>query len=272
LPNDLWPVEMDDVQIRQVVHNLVVNAREAMPKGGAIIIRAENVTVSPGNGLPLKVGRYVKWFIKDHGIGIPEEDLPKIFDPYFTTKPTGTARGMGLGLSICYSIIKKHDGFITVESEPGIGSTFFVFLPACPQEEVLQKSNREKSSAKGGKILVMDDDETVRSATGVVLNYLGYDIEYAKDGAEAVSLYKSEKEKGQSFSAVILDLNVQSGMDGKETMKKLLAFDPYSKIIITCGYSNDPAVSELKNSGSCMTIDVPYDIEKIKDLLDILLK
>lgn len=272
LPDNLWPVEMDDVQIRQVVHNLVVNAREAMPKGGAIIIRAENATVSADNGLPLKAGRYVKWFIKDHGIGIPQEDLPKIFDPYFTTKPTGTARGMGLGLAICYSIIKKHDGFITVGSEPGVGSTFFVFLPACPQEDVLQKGNREKSSAKGGKILVMDDDETVRSATGVVLNYLGYDVEYAKDGTEAVNLYIAEKGKGQPFSAVILDLNVQSGMGGRETMNELLAFDPYSKIIITCGYSNDPAVSELKNSESCMTIDVPYDIEKIKDILDILFK
>jgi two-component system cell cycle sensor histidine kinase/response regulator CckA len=272
LPNDLWPVEMDDVQMRQVIHNLVINARESMPEGGTITVHAENVYVSAGNGLPLKEGKYVKWFVKDHGVGIHQENLLKIYDPYFTTKPTGTARGMGLGLAICYSIIKKHDGFISVESELDVGTTFFVFLPACPHEDVIQKGATEKSAARGGKILIMDDEETVRSATGVVLNYLGYDVEYAKDGKEAVNLYRSANENGRPFSAVILDLNVPGGMGGKEAMNELLAMDPHVKAIITCGYSNDPAVSELKISGSCATVDVPYDIEKIKELLENLLK
>jgi PAS domain S-box-containing protein len=272
LPNDLWPVEMDDVQIRQVINNLVVNSREAMPEGGNIIIRAENVDVKAGNGLPLKEGKYVKWSVKDYGIGIPKEDLQKIYDPYFTTKPTGTARGMGLGLAICYSIIKKHDGFIDVESEPNVGSTFYVYLPASPQEGFLKKDTTDQSVKRGGKILVMNGEETVRSATGVVLNYLGYKVEYAKNRNEAMGLYRTAKEEEEPFSAVILDLHVPGGMGGKETMKELLAIDPYVKAVITCGYSDEPIISEFRKQGSCRPIDVPYDIEKMKEILDDLLK
>ena len=270
LPNDLWPVEMDDVQIRQVIHNLVVNAREAMPKGGTVTIDAVNVNATAGSVKPPNEGKYVKWSVKDQGIGIPPENLQKIFDPYFTTKPTGTARGMGLGLAICYSIIKKHDGFIEVESEPAVGSIFSVYLPATPEEGLLKKEPTDQpvTITRGGKILVMDDEETVCNATGIVLNYLGYDVEYAKDGKEAVDLYRSAQEKGQPFFAVMLDLNVPGGMGGKEAMKELRAIDPYVKAIISCGYSDDQLVSEFWNYGFCGAVDVPFDIEKIKDILD----
>jgi len=267
LPGDLWSIEMDDVQIRQVIHNLVINAREAMPEGGTVTIHAENVNVKAGNGLPLKEGKYVKWHVKDHGVGIPKSDLEKIFDPYFTTKPTGRARGMGLGLAICYSIIKKHDGFISVESEPGSGSTFFVYLPASPQEGLLKTEETDSTVTRKGKVLVMDDEETVRNATGIVLNYLGYDVEFASDGSQAVDLYRTAQEKEQPFSAVILDLTIPGGMGGKEAMKELLAIDPYVKAVITCGYSDDPIVSEFKKHGFCRAIDVPYDIEKMKEIL-----
>jgi len=269
LPNDLWLVEMDDVQIRQVIHNLVVNAREAMPKGGTVTIDAVNVNANASNGLPPKEGKYVKWSVKDHGIGIPQENLQKIFDPYFTTKPAGTARGMGLGLAICYSIIKKHDGLIEVKSEPGVGSTFSVHLPATPEEGLSRKdpSDQSVTMTRGGKILVMDDDETVRNATGIVLHYLGYDVEYAKDGKEAVVLYSLAKEKNQPFFAVILDLTVPGGMGGKEAMKELLAIDPSVKAVITCGYSDHPISSEFKKSGFCGALAVPYDIDKIKNIL-----
>lgn len=272
LPGDLWLVEMDDVQIRQVIHNLVVNAREAMSKGGAITIRAENVNVTAGNGLPLKEGKYVKWSVKDHGIGIPQEDLQKIFDPYFTTKPTGSARGMGLGLTVCYAIIKKHDGFITVESEPGVGSTFFVYLPASPHEGPVMKTEMGYPFAGGGKILVMDDEEDVRNATGIVLHYLGYEVEFATDGSEAIHLYRTAQEKKQPFSAVILDLNVPGGMGGMEAMRELHAIDPNVKAIISCGYSDDPVVSEFSKYGFYGAIAVPYDLEKMKEILSNLLK
>ena len=267
LPGDLWSIEMDDVQIRQVIHNLVINARESMPEGGTVTIHAENVNVKAGNGLPLKEGTYVKWHVKDHGVGIPKADLEKIFDPYFTTKPTGRARGMGLGLAICYSIIKKHDGFISVESEPGSGSTFFVYLPASPQEGLLKTEETDSAITRKGKVLVMDDEETVRNATGIVLNYLGYDVEFASDGSQAVDLYRAAQGKEQPFSAVILDLNVPCGMGGKEAMKELLAIDPQIKAILATGYTDDPAVSEFSKYGFCTTVTVPYDLEKMKEIL-----
>jgi PAS domain S-box-containing protein len=130
LPDDLWAVRIDEGQMRQCVHNLLVNAGEAMPEGGIITIFAENITITAGDNLPLKEGNYVKWSVKDYGTGIPPEHLQKIFDPYFTTKPRDSSKGMGLGLAVCYSIIKKHDGHITVESEHGFGSTFHIYLPA----------------------------------------------------------------------------------------------------------------------------------------------
>ncbi|MGA3208220.1 MAG: PAS domain S-box protein [Syntrophales bacterium] len=272
LPDNLWPVEMDDVQIRQVIHNLLINAREAMHDVGIITIHAENVNISASESLPLREGDYVKWSIRDHGIGISKENLPKIFDPYFTTKPTGSARGMGMGLSICYSIIKKHNGFITVESEVGVGSAFVVYLPASPQEDSSRKGVMEQIFASKGKILVMDDEEKVRNATGIVLNYLGYDVEYAKDGSEAVDLYRIAKEKKQPFTAVILDLTVPGGMGGKEAVQELLVMDPHVKAIISCGYADDPDILKLKEDGLCRSVDIPYDIEKMKEILDNLPK
>jgi PAS domain S-box-containing protein len=272
LPDDLWPLEMDDVQIRQVINNLIINAREAMPEGGVIKIHAENVDVAADNELPLKEGKYLKLSIKDQGSGISQEDLQKIFDPYFTTKPSGTARGMGLGLAICYSIIKKHGGFINVESEKFVGSNFFVYLPASPVKDIIKKAYYDPLLTIKRKILVMDDDEAVRSATGIVLNYLGYDVEYAKDGGEAVELYRSAIDKAQSFSAVILDLNIPDGMGAREAIKELLAIDPHVKAIVSCGYSDDPIMFEFRKFGFVQAVEVSYDMEKMKDMLDNLLK
>jgi signal transduction histidine kinase/CheY-like chemotaxis protein len=271
LPDDLWPVEMDDVQIRQVIHNLVVNAREAMPEGGTIYIHAENINVTAENGLPLKEGRYVKWSVKDHGRGIPREHLSKIFDPYFTTKPAGSARGKGLGLTICYTIIKKHDGFITVESEQGVGSTFLVYLPALSLKGPVTEKDGDQVFTSKGKILVMDDEEAVRNSIGIVLHYLGYEVEFARDGSEAIDLYKGAKEKDQPFSAVILDLNVTDGKGAKETIKELLQIDPQIKTVLTTGYTNDPVASEIGKYGFSAAIAVPYDLEKMKDILSTLI-
>jgi PAS domain S-box-containing protein len=268
LPDDLWPIEMDELQIRQVIHNLVVNAREAMPEGGTMTIHAENVTVTASDGLPLKEGRYVRWSVKDHGIGIRREDLHRVFDPCFTFKPAGKPKGMGLGLPICYSIIKKHEGFIDVESEPGIGSTFSVYLPASPHDICSQTTEADLCKTKGGRVLLMDDDETVRNATGIVLNYLGYNVDYTNNGSDAISLYRAEQERGCPFFAVILGLDVPGGMGGKEAIKELLAIDPDIKAIISCGHSDDPVISEFRNYGFYGAIDVPYDIEKLKRLLD----
>jgi CheY-like chemotaxis protein len=262
---------MDELQVRQVLHNLVVNAREAMPEGGTITIHAENANVTARDGLALKEGTHVKLRVEDHGIGIPQENLKKIFDPYFTTKPAETARGMGLGLAICYSIVKNHNGCITVESKQGLGSTFFAYLPAVPEGTFLSKPESGKSAERGRKILVMDDEEDVLHATGIVLKYLGYEVAYATDGSEAIALYQAMKEKGQPFTAVVLDLNVPEGMGGQEAIKKLLAIDPHVKAIISCGYLDDPIVTEFMNYGFAGAVAVPYDLEIMKKLLNNML-
>jgi len=272
LPDDLWPVVMDDVQIRQVIHNLVINARESVPGGGVITISAENMNVTANSNLSLKEGRYVKWSVKDRGVGIPKEDLQRIFDPYFTTKPTGTARGMGLGLAICYAIINKHEGFIAVESEPGVGSTFFVYLPASPQEDSVMKCESGPADTGGGKILVMHDDETVIYATGIVLNFLGYSTECVKNGDEAIDLYKKAFEMNQPFAAVILGLDISGGKGAKETIKALLQMDPHVKAILSSENKDDPAVMEFEKFGFKDTVAVLYDVEKIKEILNCILK
>ena len=272
LPDDLWPVEIDEVQISQVIHNIVNNAREAMPEGGTVTIRAENVNVTAGSGLPLKEGKYVKWSVKDHGIGIPQNDLFQIFDPYFTTKPEGSARGRGLGLTVCYAIIKKHDGVITVESEPGSGSAFSVYLPASPRAGLSPTEETASAFMRKGTVLVMDDEEAVRNATGIVLHYLGYEVEFARDGSEAITLYKEAKDKGTPFSTVILDLNVKDGKGAKETIQELLKIDQQVKAVLTTGYADHPVVSEISKYGFSAAVGVPYDLEKMKEILSMLIE
>ena len=153
-----------------------------------------------------------------------------------------------------------------------VGSAFFVYLPASPHEGSAMKTGMEQPFAGGGKILVMDDEETVRNATGIVLNYLGYEVEFARDGSEAIHLYRKAKEKGSPFAAVIIDLYVPGGMGGKEAVKELYAIDPYVKAIISCGYTDDPVVSEFSKFGFCWTVEVPYDIDKMKEILSDLQK
>jgi len=265
-PDDLWQVEMDDVQIRQVIHNLVTHAREAMHGDGTIEIEAENVYLTTHSNLPLKEGRYVKWFVRDHGVGIPTEDLQRIFDPYFSTKPSGSTRGMELGLAICYAIVNRHEGFITVESTPGVGSTFYVYLPVS-----LQAGDRIGDGGVhtgGRKILVAADDESLRYATEIVLNFLGYSVECAKNGHETTDLYKKAMEQNQRFAAVIMDINIPEGLGAKELIKELLIMDPEVKAILSTGYRDDPVVREFKECGFRDIIAVPYDLDGIKDVLN----
>jgi PAS domain S-box-containing protein len=268
LPDNLWPVEMDEVQMRQVIHNLVINAREAMPAGGDIVIHAENVYIPAGNGLTLKEGKYVKWSVKDHGVGISKEDMEKIFDPYFTTKPTGSARGMGLGLAVCFSIINKHDGFITVESEQGVGSHFIVYLPAFFKEESMRKQDMDAFFMKERKILVMDDEQAVHFAIGIVLNYLGYRAEFATNGNEAIDLYQKSMETHQQFCAVVLDLHIPEGKGVIDILRELRMIDPYVKAVLSSRYSEDHVVTEFRKYGFKEVVNVPYDMESMKEVLN----
>ena len=264
IADDLWPVEIDEGQISQVINNLVINAQQAMPKGGIIKIYAKNIVVGVNDNLLLKEGKYIKISVKDPGIGISKECLHNIFDPYFTTKENGN----GLGLAISYSILKKHGGYITAESEVGVGTTFHIYLPASEKEIFMVKDNEEERIHLGkGKILLMDDQQNVREMVGEMLNYIGYQVEFAKEGDEAIELYKREKKSGKGFDAVIVDLTVPAGMAGSEVIKKLLEVDPEVKAIASSGYSNDPVMSEFKNFGFCGVVPKPYGIEELSEIL-----
>ncbi len=262
LPEEVWPVEADEAQMSRVINNLIINADQAMPDGGTIHIKAENAVVGSGSGLPIESGMYVKISIRDEGHGIPEELAEKIFDPYFTTKPTGT----GLGLSIAYSIVKNHNGFITLESGPGKGTTFYIYLPASREKVMMQETKAAAVSGKG-RVLVMDDEHIVRLAAGFMLRDLGYEAEFAKDGQEAVDLYRKSRELNRPFDTVIIDLTIPGGMGGKETIKMLKQINPGIKAIVSSGYSDDPIMSEYGSYGFQGVVEKPYTIEELGQTL-----
>ena len=271
LPDDLYPVEIDEGQVTQVFNNILINAREAMPRGGTVTIRATNIFISEGDPIPLKAGDYVRVSLQDSGIGIPKENLSKIFDPYFTTKDMPDQRGSGLGLSISLSIMKKHGGHISVESQEGTGSTFHVFFPALretPAAEKAQEVQLKDLSQK--RLLFMDDDERIRILMTAMMDLLGYAVACVKDGEEAIALYRQAKESGKTFSAVILDLTIPGSMGGNEVLKRLLEIDPRVKAIISSGYADDPIMKEYRDYGFVDAIAKPYKMEQLKELLDAL--
>ncbi len=271
IPDDLFPVEIDALQIKQVIRNIVINATEAMNGKGTINVYCENAAVGEKDRLPLKAEKYVLLSIKDQGFGIAAENLSKIFDPYFSTKEMGPDKGQGLGLATCYSIIDKHDGFITAESEVAVGTTLFVYLPASEKKieelEPVQKPVSEKPVVGRGKILVMDDERMLRNLIEQMLSPFGYDVALAQDGTEAVELYRSAMESGKPFDAVILDLTVKSGMGGKTAVQKLLKIDPHVKAIVSSGYHNDSVMTDFKKYGFTATLAKPYSMKALKDTL-----
>ncbi len=269
IPDDLWHAEIDAGQVSQVIHNLVINAQQAMPEGGTIELTAQNITLSEtqklGKGLPLKAGTYIRIAITDHGSGISRDHLLKVFDPFFTTKQ----KGSGLGLATSFSIARNHGGHLSVESEPGTGSTFYLYLPASSQTVSLKQEKKEAIKPAGKvRILVMDDEQGVREIAGRMLKHLGYeDTEFATDGATAVKLYKAAMESDHPFSMVILDLTVAGGMGGTETVKKLLKIDPGVKAIVSSGYIDDSVISEYREYGFCGVVAKPYTLEQLRKAL-----
>lgn len=263
LLQDVWTVDIDEGQVSQVINNLVINADQAMPAGGTIRVCAENVVISAKDELALKEGNYVRLSITDEGIGIPEGHLQRIFEPYFTTKQ----RGSGLGLATSYSIINNHDGCITVDSELGVGTTFYIYLPACEKEVVTKEEERVKTLEGKGRILLMDDDESILEVTSEVLVYLGYEVEVARDGNEALDLYVKAKECKTPFDVVIIDLTIRGKMGGTETIHRLLRIDPKVKAIVSSGYSDDPIMANYKKYGFCGVVTKPYTIEELSEAL-----
>jgi PAS domain S-box-containing protein len=268
LAEDLWPVEVDKGQLSQVIQNLTINAMQAMPNGGIIQIQAVNFQLKGMSELPLKAGNYVRLSVEDQGIGIAEEHLPKIFDPYFTTKE----RGSGLGLASCYSIIKKHDGYISAKSKVGVGTTFEIYLPAKPDEVVLATRNAspEKTLAlpKAHRLLLMDDEASVRRAVSGLLRRLGYDVEEVEDGLRALATYRRAQEEGRPFELVIMDLTIPGGMGGKETIQKLRELDPQVKAIVSSGYSESSLMAQFQEYGFRGVVTKPYTITELVKVLD----
>ncbi len=265
IPKDIWEVEADEGQIGQVIHNLALNAQHAMPNGGTMTIRGENVVFSEEQArrktLP-SPGNYVKLTIEDSGSGVPPHILHKIFDPYFTTKTTGS----GLGLSTAYSIIKNHHGTITVSSVLNQGSTFTIYLPAIHKETTM--SLRSPSLVTGeGRILVMDDEESIRLLVGEMLRHLGYDVQCVSEGKEALERYQEAYHTHQPFHAVILDLTVPGGLGGKDTIQQLRKFDPQVKAIVASGYSNDPVLSRYATFGFQGMVAKPFRLTELSQVL-----
>lgn len=267
IPEDLWAIDADEGQFDQVIDNLVINAREAMPEGGKITIRAQNIRIDDEKRPPLKGGKYVRISVQDYGIGIPKEYLERIFDAYFTTK----REGRGLGLAVTHSIIEKHNGYIEAESKLGEGTIFYVYMPA--SEKVIEAEAKPAEAVsrvpgKGAKILLMDDEDVILRVGKEILGFLGYEVETVRNGNEAIKEYEKAKASEAPFDAVILDLTVPGDIGAQETVKKLLDIDPDVRSIVSSGYSGDPVISEFERFGFHAAISKPYSIEEIKEVLD----
>jgi signal transduction histidine kinase/CheY-like chemotaxis protein len=256
--DELAMVSADRGMIDQAIGHVLKNAVQAIPDGGEIKVRAENVTVGPGMALPLSVGEYVRVSISDSGKGIPRENKAKVFDPFFTTKPDGH----GLGLSLAYSAIRQHSGHVSVESGAN-GTTVSLYLPA------IKRTGSEKP-VKGsgrGRILFMDDEELLRKSAERILSYLGYEVETASNGNEAVAAYSKAMAAGTGYDLVILDLMVDGGRGGKDIIGELIAADPDARVVISSGYVNDPVVTDFEQYGFCGAITKPYNISEMSATL-----
>ncbi|MEN6350781.1 MAG: PAS domain S-box protein, partial [Syntrophomonas sp.] len=261
---DAWNVEIDEGQISQVINNLVINAMQAMPEGGLIVITIQNIVLDGHyKSLPLKSGMYVKLSIEDEGNGIPEEYLNRIFDPYFTTKQNGT----GLGLATSYSIINRHGGYICCESQLGTGTTFHMYLPASIKDIEVDGERVPVPSQGRGRILVMDDNYRIREMLREMLVNLGYEVNTVSEGAQSIEKYSEAMLEGNPFTAVIMDLTVRGGMGGKKALEKLLEIDPGVKVIVSSGYSHDPIMSQYHEWGFKGLLAKPYSIGELAKVL-----
>jgi PAS domain S-box-containing protein len=265
IPDGLWSCDFDKNQIGQVIDNMIINARAAMPAGGTILISAMNISLKAGEKGALQPENYVKISIHDDGTGIPEEVLPKIFDPFFTTKQ----KGNGLGLAICHSIVKRHGGWIDVESAPGKGTTFHIYLPASRKTSAMVSPQKQASFHRGsGRILIMDDEEIIRQSVGKILDTLGYSVECTRDGKETLAFLAEEIRAGRSFSAILLDLTVPGGMGGKEVALEIQKMNIKTPCFVTSGYSNDPVMSNPTNYGFTDSICKPFTIDDFAAMLN----
>jgi CheY-like chemotaxis protein len=262
---DIAQAEIDAGQISQVIANLVVNADQAMPNGGTLYVKCDNFCYDTNDALipDLAPGDYVRLRIRDEGVGIPEKYMKRIFDPYFTTK----AKGNGLGLATAYSIIKNHNGLMTVESELHVGTTFTIYLPAAASTEEdlpVEAPARLTSEMKGtGRVLIVDDEDAIRDLVEFTLTRLGYEVSQAATALQGVEMYQHTLRMGKRFDLVILDLTLPGGMGGKEALKKLIEIDPTVNAIVSSGYATDATMSRYQDFGFRGVIAKPYEAAEL---------
>jgi len=270
IPDSIHGIDADEGQMSQVLHNIIINASQAMPGGGTLTVTAQNEALADNNTLNLPPGRYVRLTISDQGCGIPDDVMKRIFDPYFTTKSAGN----GLGLASAHSIINRHGGRIGASSAAGEGTTFTLHLPSIGEtyaEYQTDSATQSVDDHPGGSILVMDDEEMIRDMSTQMLEYLGYQATTCASGAEAVTLYKAATDSGTPFSAVIMDLTIPGGMGGKDAAEQILAIDAQARLIVSSGYSNDPIMSDYRAYGFTGAVAKPYNINELSQLISDLL-
>lgn len=257
-------VDVDEGQIRQVIQNLTLNARDAMPDGGILKVRTRRVSITEERAI--RKGNYMEISVEDRGPGIPKSNLSRIFEPYFSTKDTANQKGMGLGLAICHSIISKHGGSITAESTEKVGTIFTVLLPVSGKKITREKTpDFEVTGTSGfrGRVLIMDDEEIVTNIARGYLEKLGYESETARDGLSAIETYRDAEKKGKPFDMVILDLTVPGGSGGKETMAELLRINPGVRAIVSSGHSQEPIMSGYRQYGFLGALPKPYTLSEL---------
>ena len=264
IDRDVWPAEVDEGQIAQVVHNITMNAYQALDDSGHISVRVRNRLIGPGDDLPLESGKYIEISIADDGPGIRDDDLPRIFDPYFTTKQGGS----GLGLATAFSIVRNHNGHISVHTQFGNGAAFSVFLPASDQMPLdLEFDDDMPAIPAGRNILLMDDDPSNRKVMRRMLEKLGFEVTTVSDGVLAFEAYRRSIAEGRTYDAVILDLTVPGGMGGVETLAGLKEIDPLVKAVVSSGYATDPVMANYRDYGFCGRAAKPYRLDELERIL-----
>jgi PAS domain S-box-containing protein len=264
VPHDLWPCDYDRNQMAQVIDNIVINAVQAMPAGGTIDVSARNVSFADDQHVVLPAGRYLRISITDHGIGIPRDYLPRIFDPFFTTKQ----KGHGLGLATCYSIVTRHGGCIEVDSEPGQGSTFRIFLPAASRADAAGTPPSPTRHRGHGTFVVMDDEEVILDMVSGLLRKLGYEVVCFKDGREVLEFYANALESHREIAAMIFDLTIPGRMGGKETIREVCKLGGAPPVFVASGYADDPVMAHPRDYGFTGSIAKPFTSRELSQLLE----
>jgi two-component system, cell cycle sensor histidine kinase and response regulator CckA len=264
ISDNLWTVEVDIGQISQVFNNIVINSRQAMEAGGILDVSAENIHVENDDESFIRQGDYVKISFKDTGTGIPSEHIQHVFDPFFTTKE----KGSGLGLATSYSIIKRHGGYITLESYIDEGTTFYIYLPALKRASSSICNNVGNELLRGtGRVLVLEDQVYIRETLKNMLTILGYEGVFSSRGEETIRLYEKTFPRNKPFDLVLMDITIKGGLGGEETLERLLRIDPEVRAIVSSGYSNHPVVANYKIYGFKNVIRKPFTLYELSKVL-----